>query len=80
MSIVRCTSQGWYILQLPITQFWQGKSAMAWSLPFLENDRRVRHAHEQEQSYETSKTSENFAMVRVGSRSMNREIALATKG
>ena len=73
MSIVRCTSQGWYILQLTIIEFWQGKSAMAWSLPFLENDGRVRHAHEQEQPYETSKTSENSAMVRVGLRSMIRE-------
>ena len=80
MSIVRCTSQGWYILQLAIIEFWQGKSVMAWSLPFLENDGRVGHAHEQEQPYKTSKTSENFAMVRVGLRSMNREISLATKG
>ena len=53
---------------------------MAWSLPLLENDGRVRHGHEQEQPYETSKTSENSAMVMVGLRNMNREIDPATKG
>ena len=53
---------------------------MSWSLPFLENEGRVRHAHEQEQSYETSKTNENSAMVRVGLRSINKERPLTTKG
>ena len=68
------------MLQLVIAKFWKRKSAMAWSLPFVENEGRVRHAHEQERPYKTSKTSENFAMVRVGLRRMNRERALTTKG